>query len=42
MLKCSDRKIFELPAGSIEGDQIEQSIRTMGLMSTPEDFNNLI
>src|SRR5690554_1195058 len=37
-----DRENIELPAGSIEGDQIEQSIRTMGLMSTPEDFNNLI
>src|SRR5690554_1242124 len=37
-----DRENIELPAGSIEGDQIEQSIRTMGLMSTTEDFNNLI
>jgi len=37
-----DRENIELPAGSIEGDHIEQSIRTMGLMETPEDFNNLI
>jgi len=37
-----DRENVELPAGSIEGDHIEQSIRTMGLMQTPEDFNNLI
>ena len=37
-----DRENIELPAGSIEGDHIEQSIRTMGLMQTPEDFNNLI
>ncbi len=37
-----DRENVELPAGSIEGDQISQSIRTMGLMQTPEDFNNLI
>ena len=37
-----DRENVELPAGSIEGDHIEQSIRTMGLMETPEDFNNLI
>ena len=37
-----DRENVELPAGSIEGDQIAQSIRTMGLMETPEDFNNLI
>ncbi len=37
-----DRENIELPAGSIEGDHIEQSIRTMGLMQTPEEFNNLI
>ena len=37
-----DRENIELPAGSIEGDDLEQSIRTMGLMETPEDFNNLI
>ncbi|MDD4778472.1 MAG: efflux RND transporter permease subunit [Fermentimonas sp.] len=37
-----DRENIELPAGSIEGDHISQSIRTMGLMETPEDFNNLI
>lgn len=37
-----DRENVELPAGSIEGDQISQSIRTMGLMETPEEFNNLI
>ena len=37
-----DRENIELPAGSIEGDYIEQSIRTMGLMQTPEEFNNMI
>ncbi|WP_436415801.1 efflux RND transporter permease subunit [Petrimonas sp.] len=37
-----DRENIELPAGSIEGDHIEQSIRTMGLMQTPEEFNNMI
>ena len=37
-----NRENVELPAGSIEGDNIEQSIRAMGLMETPEDFNNLI
>jgi multidrug efflux pump len=37
-----DRENVELPAGSIEGDHIEQSIRTMGLLVTPDDFNNLI
>ncbi len=37
-----DRENIELPAGSIEGDFLEQSIRTLGLLITPEDFNNLI
>ena len=37
-----DRENIELPAGSIEGDDIERSIRTLGLMITPEEFNNLI
>jgi multidrug efflux pump len=37
-----DRENVELPAGNIEGDHIAQSIRTMGLMQTPEEFNNLI
>jgi len=37
-----DRENVELPSGSIEGDKIELSIRTLGLMITPEEFNNLI
>lgn len=37
-----DRENIELPAGTIEGDHIEQSIRTMGLMERPEEFDNLI
>ena len=37
-----DRENVELPAGSIEGDHLEQSIRTMGLLITPDDFNNLV
>ncbi len=37
-----DKENIELPSGSIEGDQIERSIRTMGLMITPEEFNNLV
>jgi multidrug efflux pump len=37
-----DRENIELPSGSIEGDKIELSIRTLGLMETPEEFNNLI
>jgi multidrug efflux pump len=32
----------ELPSGSIEGNTVELSIRTMGLMLSAEDFNNLI
>ncbi len=32
----------ELPSGRIEGDQTELSIRTLGLLTTPESFNNLI
>lgn len=37
-----DRENIELPAGSVEGDLIELSIRTLGLMRTPEEFNELI
>ncbi|MCL1822334.1 MAG: efflux RND transporter permease subunit, partial [Prolixibacteraceae bacterium] len=36
------RENVELPSGSIEGNTTELSIRTMGLMTTPEEFNNLI
>lgn len=37
-----DKENVELPSGSIEGDRIELSIRALGLMETPEEFNNLI
>ncbi len=37
-----DAENVELPSGSIEGDNIELAIRTLGLMSTTEEFNNLI
>lgn len=37
-----DKENVELPSGSIEGDMIEMSIRTLGLMQTPEEFNDLI
>ena len=37
-----DRENVELPSGSIEGDNIELSIRTLGLMHTAEEFNSLI
>ncbi len=37
-----DKENIELPSGSIEGDNIELAIRTLGLMHTTEEFNNLI
>lgn len=36
------RENVELPAGSIEGNTTELTIRTLGLMTTPEEFNSLI
>jgi len=33
---------LELPTGSLEGDNMELTIRTVGRLSTPEEFNNLI
>lgn len=36
------RENVELPAGRIEGTTTELTIRTLGLMSTPAEFNNLI
>lgn len=37
-----DRENVELPSGSIEGNTIELTIRTLGLMHTADEFNNLI
>lgn len=37
-----DKENVELPSGSIEGNTMELSIRTMGLMTTAQEFNNLI
>ena len=37
-----DRENIELPSGSIEGNTTELTIRTMGLMHTTEEFNNLV
>ena len=37
-----DRENVELPSGSIEGNSIELTIRTLGLMHTAEEFNNLV
>lgn len=36
------RENVELPAGSIEGNTTELTIRTLGLMTTPQEFNSLI
>src|SRR5450759_248189 len=36
------RENVELPSGSIEGNTTELTIRTLGLMSTPKEFNDLI
>lgn len=37
-----DKENVELPSGSIEGNTIELTIRTMGLMHTAQMFNDLI
>ena len=37
-----DKENVELPSGSIEGNTVELTIRTLGLMHTAEEFNNLI
>ncbi len=37
-----DKENIELPSGSIEGNTTELSIRTLGLMHTTEEFNNLV
>ena len=37
-----DQENVELPSGSIEGNTTELTIRTMGLMHTADEFNNLI
>jgi len=36
------RENVELPAGRIEGTSTELAIRTLGLMTTPQEFNNMI
>jgi multidrug efflux pump len=36
------RENVELPSGAIEGTTTQLTIRTMGLMSTPKEFNDLI
>ncbi len=36
------RENIELPSGSIEGNTTELTIRTQGLLTNPDEFNNLI
>lgn len=40
--RALQRENVELPAGRIEGRDVELPIRTMGRFSTPQDFENLI
>lgn len=37
-----DKENVELPSGSIEGNTTELTIRTMGLMHTSQEFNDLV
>lgn len=37
-----DSENIELPTGTLEGEAVELTLRTMGRMSTVEEFNNLI
>jgi multidrug efflux pump len=37
-----DRENLELPSGSIEGDNVELTIRTLGLLQSPDEFDNII
>ncbi|MBN1145094.1 MAG: efflux RND transporter permease subunit [Bacteroidales bacterium] len=36
------RENVELPSGSVEGNTTELTIRTLGLLTTPAEFNNII
>jgi multidrug efflux pump len=42
VLNALNRENVELPSGMIEGYTTELTVRTMGRMTTPEEFNNLI
>jgi len=42
VLQAVNRENVELPSGRVEGASTELTIRTMGRLSTVEDFNNLI
>jgi multidrug efflux pump len=40
--KAVDRENQELPSGRIEGGKTELGMRVLGLMSTPESFNDMV
>ncbi len=40
--KALARENIELPSGRVEGDLTELTLRTLGLLETPEQFNDLI
>lgn len=42
VLQAVNRENVELPSGRIEGQNTELTVRTMGRLTTEEDFNNLI
>jgi len=42
VLQAVNRENVELPSGRVEGSNTELTVRTMGRLSTEEDFNNLI
>jgi multidrug efflux pump len=42
VLQAVNRENVELPSGRVEGQNTELTVRTMGRLTTEEDFNNLI
>lgn len=42
VLSALNRQNIELPSGTIEGATTELTVRTLGRLTTPEEFNNLI
>ena len=40
--RALEKENIELPSGRVEGDLTELTLRTLGLLETPEQFNNLI
>ncbi len=42
VLQALNRENVELPSGRVEGQNTELTVRTMGRLSTEDDFNNLI